>query len=107
MIGDRWKDIEAGQSAGCKTIFIDYNYKEIKKELSDLGHRFYSETDTEVILCAFKEWGARSLHKFNGMWSFAILDTIKKNLIILITYIFFIYYKLFKNDNIIADNIVG
>ena len=30
MIGDRWKDIEAGKSAGCKTIFIDCNYKEIK-----------------------------------------------------------------------------
>ena len=28
MIGDRWKDIEAGISAGCKTIFIDYHYKE-------------------------------------------------------------------------------
>ena len=30
MIGDRWKDIEAGNSAGCKTIFIDCNYKEAK-----------------------------------------------------------------------------
>ena len=30
MIGDRWKDIEAGRSVGCKTILIDYNYKETK-----------------------------------------------------------------------------
>jgi len=30
MIGDRWKDIEAGRSVECKTIFIDYNYKETK-----------------------------------------------------------------------------
>ena len=30
MIGDRWRDIEAGKSVGCKTIFIDYNYKETK-----------------------------------------------------------------------------
>ena len=30
MIGDRWKDIEAGKSVGCKTIFFDYNYKETK-----------------------------------------------------------------------------
>ena len=30
IIGDRWKDIEAGKSAGCKTIFIDCNYKEAK-----------------------------------------------------------------------------
>ena len=30
MVGDRWSDIEAGNKAGCKTIFIDYNYKEKK-----------------------------------------------------------------------------
>ena len=36
-----------------------YNFKDIKKQLSNLGHKFYSETDTEVILCAFKEWGVR------------------------------------------------
>ena len=28
MVGDRWSDIEAGNKAGCKTIFIDYKYKE-------------------------------------------------------------------------------
>ena len=59
-----------------------YNFKEIKTRLSKLGHKFYSKTDTEVILCAFKEWGAKSFHKFNGMWSFAILDLKKKKLII-------------------------
>ena len=35
MIGDRWKDIEAGKSAGCKTIFIDCNYKETKPRNPD------------------------------------------------------------------------
>ena len=35
MIGDRWKDIEAGKCAGCKTIFIDCNYKEAKPRHSD------------------------------------------------------------------------
>ena len=59
-----------------------YNFKEIKKQLLDLGYVFYSNTDTEVILCAFKEWGVNSFEMFNGMWSFAILDTIKKKLII-------------------------
>tara|TARA_B100001123_G_C15273369_1_gene1011161 strand:- start:17 stop:1915 length:1899 start_codon:yes stop_codon:yes gene_type:complete len=59
-----------------------YNFRKIKKELIDLGHKFYSETDTEVILCAFKEWGIKSLHKFNGMWSFAILDIKNNNLLI-------------------------
>ena len=35
MIGDRWKDIEAGKSVGCKTIFIDYDYKEAKPKNPD------------------------------------------------------------------------
>ena len=35
MIGDRWKDIEAGRSAGCKTIFIDCDYKEMKPKRQD------------------------------------------------------------------------
>ncbi len=35
MIGDRWKDIKAGNVAGCKSIFIDYNYKEDNKEKAD------------------------------------------------------------------------
>ena len=35
MIGDRWRDIEAGKSVGCKTIFIDYDYKEAKPKNPD------------------------------------------------------------------------
>ncbi|MDB3879120.1 HAD family hydrolase [Amylibacter sp.] len=35
MIGDRWRDVQAGQSAGCKTIFIDYEYKEKRPDTYD------------------------------------------------------------------------
>ena len=59
-----------------------YNFKEIKKQLSDLGYKFYSKTDTEVILNAYKHWGIESFQRFNGMWSFAILDIKEKKLII-------------------------
>jgi len=59
-----------------------YNFKEIKKQLLDLGHKFFSKTDTEVVLNAYKQWGIESFHKFNGMWSFAILDNKEKKLII-------------------------
>ena len=55
-----------------------YNFLEIKDQLLQLGHIFYSNTDTEVILNAYKEWGVESFTKFNGMWSFAILDRQKK-----------------------------
>tara|TARA_Y100000590_G_scaffold78624_1_gene87418 strand:+ start:1941 stop:3860 length:1920 start_codon:yes stop_codon:yes gene_type:complete len=59
-----------------------YNFKEIKYELLNLGYKFFSESDTEVILNAYKEWGVSSFNKFNGMWCFAILDKEKKELIL-------------------------
>ena len=51
-----------------------YNYIELRKELEDLGHPFKSNSDSEVFLTAFKEWGAGSFNKFNGMWAAAIYD---------------------------------
>lgn len=59
-----------------------YNFKEIKKELIELGHKFYSNTDTEVILNSYKQWGTDAFKKFNGMWAFAIYDVLKKELLI-------------------------
>ena len=49
-----------------------YNFKEIKKELLDKGYKFFSKTDTEVILYSYEEWGKDCLKKFNGMFAFAI-----------------------------------
>jgi len=51
-----------------------YNYIELRSELQKLGHQFKSQTDTEVILAAYKEWGNQCEHHFNGMWAFAIYD---------------------------------
>ena len=51
-----------------------YNYIELRDQLKGLGHRFTTSTDTEVILAAYKEWGTECLHRFNGMWAFALLD---------------------------------
>jgi asparagine synthase (glutamine-hydrolysing) len=51
-----------------------YNFKEIRRELQALGHAFNSDTDTEVVLNAYAEWGAECLHRFNGMFAFAIWD---------------------------------
>ena len=59
-----------------------YNFKELKQELSNLGYKFYSNTDTEVIINSYKEWGIKSFDRFNGMWCFAILDKTKKEIII-------------------------
>jgi asparagine synthase (glutamine-hydrolysing) len=54
-----------------------YNYIELQHELKSRGHVFVTKTDTEVVLEAYKEWGFECLQKFNGMFSFALLD--KKN----------------------------
>lgn len=51
-----------------------YNFKELRVQLEALGHRFHSNTDTEVALKAYIEWGANCLHQFNGMFAFAIWD---------------------------------
>ncbi len=57
-----------------------YNYLEIKVELERLGHWFLSTCDTEVILHAWAEWGAKCLDKFNGMFAFVMLDYNKNEL---------------------------
>ena len=49
-----------------------YNFIELKNELISLGYVFKSETDTEVILAAYAEWGEKCQLKFNGDWAFAI-----------------------------------
>ncbi len=52
-----------------------YNYLELKKELQKKGHAFKTNTDTEVVLVAYKEWGKACVNRFNGMWAFAIYDS--------------------------------
>ncbi len=51
-----------------------YNWVELRTELEALGWAFKTKTDTEVVLAAYLEWGARCLPKLNGMFAFAIWD---------------------------------
>ena len=51
-----------------------FNYKELKRELVELGFRFSTESDTEVVLTSWEAWGAECLKRFNGMFAFAIWD---------------------------------
>ena len=59
-----------------------YNYLELKEELTKKNYKFYTNTDTEVILCAFQEWGVKCFQKFNGEWALAILDKQENKIII-------------------------
>ena len=51
-----------------------YNFLELRHELEQLGHRFRSRTDTEVVLRSYIEWSASCVERFNGMFAFAIHD---------------------------------
>jgi asparagine synthase (glutamine-hydrolysing) len=57
-----------------------YNFKEVRRDLEQVGHRFRTGTDTEVLLRAYQEWRELCLQRFNGMWSFALWDRSQQKL---------------------------
>lgn len=59
-----------------------YNFIEIRKELIAKGYHFVSESDSEVVLAAYIEWGNNCFKKFNGMWAIAIWDSSEKTLVL-------------------------
>lgn len=61
---------------------IIYNYKEIRRNLEDRNHRFYTTSDTEVIVHSYEEFGNGCVKKFNGMFAFAIWDSNEKKLLL-------------------------
>jgi asparagine synthase (glutamine-hydrolysing) len=63
-------------ASGCAIVFNGeiYNYLELKAELSKLGQSFRTQSDTEVLLASYREWGTSCVQHFNGMFAFAIWD---------------------------------
>ncbi|MCB1643621.1 MAG: asparagine synthase (glutamine-hydrolyzing), partial [Xanthomonadales bacterium] len=57
-----------------------YNHVELRRELSCKGHVFHSTSDTEVLLCAYAQWGEDCLERLNGMFAFAIWDEGRRRL---------------------------
>lgn len=57
-----------------------YNYIELSEELIQLGAKFKTVSDTEVIIKAYEQWGIECQNKFNGMWAFALWDGRKEQL---------------------------
>jgi asparagine synthase (glutamine-hydrolysing) len=59
-----------------------YNYKELRQELKKYGHCFRTNSDTEVIIHGYKEWGTDVLNHLNGMFGVAIWDLPRKQLVV-------------------------
>ncbi len=51
-----------------------FNFLEVREQLEGLGHTFVSDSDTEVVLAAYAQWGEECQLRFNGMWAFGIWD---------------------------------
>ena len=61
-----------------------YNYMEIKKKLIDKGYKFKTKnSDTEILLLSYIEWGLKCMDKFRGMFAFAIWDNLKKKVFLI------------------------
>ena len=70
-----------------KTVYVIfngeiYNFPALKKELEERGHRFYTKTDTEVLVHLYEERGEKCLESLNGMFAFAIWDGTKRKLLL-------------------------
>ena len=59
-----------------------YNFLELRPELEEKGHIFKSNTDTEVVIHAYEEYGPDCVQKFNGMWAFCIYDVAEERLLL-------------------------
>ena len=58
-----------------------YNFRELRRELEAAGHRFYTSTDTEVIVHAYEQWGKDAIARLRGMFGLAIWDTTSRTLL--------------------------
>jgi len=79
-----------------------YNFKLLRVELESYGYEFRSNTDTEVILHAYREWGIDCIYKFNGMFSFALWDKVNKKLFLVRDKYGIKPLYFYKDDNILV-----
>jgi asparagine synthase (glutamine-hydrolysing) len=59
-----------------------YNFRELRAELQNLGHRFKTQSDTEVIVHGYEQWGDDALHHLNGMFAMALWDEPRQRLLL-------------------------
>lgn len=59
-----------------------YNYKELRHELEISGHRFRTETDTEVLVAAYQKWYLSCFERFNGFWAVSLYDAVRRQVVL-------------------------
>lgn len=59
-----------------------FNFVELREELVARGHRFHTNSDTEVVVHAFEEWGEECFNRFNGQWAIALWDSLARRLVL-------------------------
>ncbi|MFI8877756.1 asparagine synthase (glutamine-hydrolyzing) [Streptomyces sp. NPDC055243] len=60
-----------------------YNYRELREELRGLGHHFRTNSDTEVLLHSYLEWGTECVHRLHGIFAFAVWDARSQELLLI------------------------
>jgi len=83
-------DVEGGQQPianedGTVVVVFNgeiYNFSDLRAELQQFGHSFATKSDTEVIVHAYEQWGDEALHRFNGMFAFALWDAPRQRLLL-------------------------
>jgi len=76
-LGDQGDQPMPSLDGSCWLVFNGeiYNYIELREELRGLGHEIFGDTDTEVVLAAWAEWGPACVEHFNGMFAMVLVDT--------------------------------
>ncbi len=81
-LSDAGRQPLANEDGSIQVVFNGeiYNFGELRDELSGRGHRFRSDTDTEVIVHGYEEWGDACVERFRGIFAFGLWDANKSRL---------------------------
>ncbi|MGW4485772.1 asparagine synthase (glutamine-hydrolyzing) [Amycolatopsis sp. NPDC004368] len=82
-LGKQPMTAEAGGTVALTYSGEVYNFEELRAELQARGHRFTTQSDTEVVLRGYLEWGAGVAERLNGMYAFAIWDPREERLVLI------------------------
>src|SRR6185312_17067464 len=59
-----------------------YNHAQVRRDLEAHGHKYRTRSDTETIVHAYEQWGEDCIHRFRGMFAFALWDAPKRRLLL-------------------------